>query len=249
MIFITLSAYNEGETIGSLLESLINFFSKYKKSYRVLLVNDGSSDNTRNIAESYLKKMPIKIIDHKKNKGLGEAFKTGLSEAVKLGKKDDIIITMDADNSHRPEAISLMVKLLTPQTDIVTASKYQKNSELVGVPPIRKYLSFFGGYLFRFLFPIQGIKEYTCAYRAYKYEVLKNAFDYYGDRFIDHKGFASTPDLLLKLRKFNIRGAEVPLILRYDFKLSTSKMNVKQNIIDTLGLILRRKFEDLRLRY
>lgn len=244
MIYIVLPAYNEGETIGPLCESLIKYFNKNKNPYRVLIVNDGSTDTTREVAQSYIKKMPLRIIDHGKNKGLGRAFRTGLKEAVRLAKKDDIIITMDADNSHRPESIVKMIDKINKGNDVVTASKFEKGTKIIGVPKNRQLISYVGSFIFRIILPIKGIKEYTCAYRAYKPEILKKAFRYYGDKFIDQKGFASTSDILLKLRRFDIQGAEIPLILRYDLKLSSSKMNTKKHIVDTLKLITKRKLED-----
>jgi dolichol-phosphate mannosyltransferase len=64
--------------------------------------------------------------------------------------------------------------------------------------------------------PIRGVRDYTCGYRAYRGRVLRQAFQRYGDDFINQEGFQCMVDILLKLRKMDVIFGEVPLILRYD---------------------------------
>ena len=73
-------------------------------------------------------------------------------------------------------------------------------------------------------------------------DVLKNAMDEYGDRFVDQDGFQCLVDILLKLRRRKLLFGETPLILRYDQKGGMSKMNVTRTIKNTLILIVKRFF-------
>ncbi|MBU1127245.1 glycosyltransferase family 2 protein, partial [Patescibacteria group bacterium] len=230
MIFIVLPAYNEEETIGPLCQRLKQVMKEDKLSYRVLVVNDGSKDNTAKIVARFRKKMPLEIIDHRKNLGLSEAIKSGLINASKKAKSGDVIVTMDSDNTHTPGLILRMIRMIREGSDVVIASRYQHDSRIRGVPFFRQIISFGASFLFRVFFPIKGVRDYTCGYRAYKATVLKQALRHYGEKFFDQPGFSVMVDILLKMRKLDIIATEAPLILRYDLKHSTSKMNIGKTI-------------------
>jgi len=84
--------------------------------------------------------------------------------------------------------------------------------------------------LFRALFPIPGVRDYTCGYRAYRGAILQRAFATYRDQFIEESGFTCMAEILIKLRRLSVRAGEVPLILRYDLKSGTTKMKVTRTI-------------------
>lgn len=242
MIFIVLPAYNEAKTIGSLFGSIIFAMDENGLTYRVVVVNDGSSDNTAKVVKRFRKKMPVMLINQKRNLGLSEAIKTGLLYTLKKAKSKDIIITMDSDNTHTPGLILRMVRMIREGNDVVIASRYRTGSRVKGVPISRMFLSLGASLLFRLSFPIRGVRDYTCGYRAYKAKVLKEAFSFYGEDFVNRPGFSCMVDILLKLRQLDVIAAEVPLILRYDFKRGKSKMDVGNTLLETVDLLLRRRF-------
>jgi len=93
----------------------------------------------------------------------------------------------------------------------------------------------------RAVFPIQGVRDYTCGFRAYRASILQAAFARYSEQLISQKGFSCMVDILLKLRTLEpdpIMG-EVPLVLRYDLKHGMSKMRAARTIVDTLVLMGR----------
>ena len=99
-----------------------------------------------------------------------------------------------------------------------------------------------GAVLFKIMFPIPGVRDYTCGYRAYRAGLLQEvtAAD---PGFFDQDGFQVMVDILLKLRRNrDLIFGEVPLILRYDLKEGSSKMDVGATIVSTLGLMWRRRF-------
>jgi len=149
---------------------------------------------------------------------------------------------MDADNTHTPGLIGSMVRLIEEGSDVVIASRYQPGAQVWGVPFHRRRLSDGARLLFRLVFPIRGVRDYTCGYRAYRASLLKRAFDTLGDQFVSEQGFQCMVDILLKLRRMNAVFREVPMILRYDLKGGVSKMRVGRTIFRTLGLMLRRRF-------
>lgn len=240
MIHVILPAYNEAESLRELLPALIETLQNERIKHAVYIVDDGSSDNTKRVIVAFAKaNRQIKYVSHLHNKGLAEAINTGFREALKFSRAGDILITMDADNTHLPGLIIRMVRLISEGHDIVISSRFVAGSRVLGVPLHRRFLSLASSWIFRILFPIPGVKDYTCGYRAYRMSVIQQAIDTYGKDFISEKGFSCMVDILLKLRRFRPLCVEVPMILRYDYKIGKSKMNVKKTVAQTLWLILR----------
>lgn len=242
-VLVVLPAYNEEENIGELL-SQIRFALEQdsKTQYKVFVVNDGSKDNTQAIVESMAKEMPIEILVHEVNQGLGATIRDGLYKAVQYANKNDIIITMDADATHNPGLILRLIRMIIEGHDVVIASRFQPGARVIGLVWYRQLLSYTASIIFRLTYPIKGVRDYTCGYRAIRADVLKNAMAEYGDKFVDQDGFQCLVDILLKLRRRKLLFGETPLILRYDQKGGMSKMNVGRTIKNTLILIVKRFF-------
>lgn len=242
-VLVVLPAYNEEENIGELL-SQIRFALEQdsKTQYKVFVVNDGSKDNTQAIVESMAKEMPIEILVHEVNQGLGATIRDGLYRAVQYANKNDIIITMDADATHNPGLILRLIRMIIEGHDVVIASRFQPGARVIGLVWYRQLLSYTASIIFRLTYPIKGVRDYTCGYRAIRADVLKNAMAEYGDKFVDQDGFQCLVDILLKLRRRKLLFGETPLILRYDQKGGMSKMNVGRTIKNTLILIVKRFF-------
>ena len=240
-IWMVLPAYNEEDALPRLIDSLVEQLREENREFEILVVNDGSEDRTWEVAEAYSGKAPIRLYNNETNRGLAETLRTGLLEALKLAAKDDIIITMDADNTHPAGLVIRMVRLIREGNDVVIASRYRKGSYVRGLPLSRRFLSYGASWLCRLLFPIRGVRDYTCGYRAYRVTALSQLISRYGEDFISEKGFASMVDILLRLWEQELIFTEVPLILRYDLKPGRSKMNVSRTINETLNLLVRRR--------
>ena len=240
-IFIVLPAFNEGQTLAKLFDHIDSALSEVSLSYHIVLVDDGSQDATRAIAEDLAGHMPITIMKHGTNQGLGATIRDGLVAAAEKSSGNDIIITMDADDTHTPGLVLHMVEKIREGFDVVIASRFQKDSRVIGVPFSRKLLSLSASMLFRIFLPIKGVKDYTCGYRAYRAEVIKNALAQYGRKFFDRDGFECMVDILLKLRKMPLIFCEVPFILRYDHKDGHTKMNIGRTMANSLFLLLKRR--------
>jgi dolichol-phosphate mannosyltransferase len=242
-LYIVLPAYNEEANIGKLLDNINCCLPDAGiDNYEIVVVNDGSTDRTMEILKDYGQRLPLKIVRHEKNKGLGPTIRDGLLFASEAASGGDIIITMDADDTHTPGLVYRMVNTIREGYDVVIASRYRKGARVYGLSCGRRLLSLMASYIFRLLLPIRGVRDFTCGYRAYRARVLKEAFAKYGDSFIDQQGFQAMVDIILQLRSMNVIFGEVPFILRYDMKQGTSKMNVKVTIMKTLKLILKRRF-------
>lgn len=241
MIYIVLPAYNEERDIRALLERIRDVMTDPALDGKVLVVNDGSTDGTVSVVNAFAQTVPLELLQHEKNKGLGQAITTGLRRASELASGSDIIVAMDADNTHDPKLIKQMVQHIQAGKDVVIASRYEKGGEEIGLSWPRHVFSWGASFLLRLFFSIPGAKDYTCGYRAYRGELLHEAFKYYGDRFIEERGFTCMAEILLKLGGLSARVGEVPLVLRYDFKSGQSKMKVFRTVWRYLVLIVKSK--------
>ena len=102
--------YNEGNSIGALFDSIR--ISLKGKKYSVLVCDDGSSDNSTTVVKEMQKKMPIKLLQHEVNQGYSQTMRDLMVTAAKITKENDIIVTMDADNTHNPKYIFDAIKLM-----------------------------------------------------------------------------------------------------------------------------------------
>jgi dolichol-phosphate mannosyltransferase len=237
MLYILLPAYNEERDIRPLLERICGAMQQLNiPYYKVFVVNDGSTDGTVCEVLAMQAGMPLELLDHGVNKGLGQAMLTGLRYAASQMNDEDVLVSMDADNTHEPLLIGAMLEKIR-QADIVIASRYETGGEEVGLSKIRSILSRGASTLLVIFFPIPGAKDYTCGYRAYRGELLKRAYQVYGDNLVAERGFTCMAEILIKLRAIGARVTEVPLVLRYDLKSGMSKMKVVRTILRYFVLI------------
>lgn len=250
MIYVALPAYNEGDGVAILLRDIATTAREFLPGlkFTVVVIDDGSTDNTAEAARAEISRLhaegddrlSVVLVQHPQNRGLAEAVKTGLLYcADKVGSRD-VILTMDSDNSHTPGLIPHMIRLIYEGYDVVIASRFRPGARVLGLSLFRTLLSTGASIIFRTLFPIPGVRDYTCGYRAYRGQLIADVLKK-NPTFISESGFTVMVDILLKLRKEStILMTEVPLLLRYDFKLSTSKMNVGRTVRQTFNLIGRR---------
>jgi len=241
-VFVMLPAYNEGEGLPSLLLKIKAVFAANGRPYHVIVVDDASKDDTSEIAIQASSEMPLTLVQHQQNQNLPGALRTGLMKALEMAVPGDVITTMDGDDTHPPGCINNLLQKVSEGYDVVTASRYQPGSRVMGVPFFRVLMTWGARMLFQVVMPIPGVRDYTCGYRAYREEILRETMDHYGDEFVSEKGFSCMADVLLKMRKFKYVFGEVPLLLRYDQKLGVSKMAVGSTVWLTLKLLLKRRF-------
>ena len=236
---VALPAFNEEASISLLLDSYMSLIRDHAElNLRIVVVNDGSTDRTLEILQSYKDKLPLEIVNHERNRGLGEAIRTCLKEAVKRSASDnDIIVCMDSDNTHLPQYIPSLVERIKQGADIAIASRFQPGSRELGVPFIRRVYSRAARLLFTLFLRLPGVRDYTCGFRAYRASLVRKALDEYGDRIISRNGFACTDDLLVCLAIFTDRISEIPFVLRYDNKKGRSKLPLFLTIRETLRLL------------
>jgi glycosyltransferase involved in cell wall biosynthesis len=193
-ICVILPAYNEEATIGATLDAVPDYVDY------IIVVDDGSRDDTARIAEE----KGATVLRHKKNRGVGAAFNTGLRAAMNVGT--DITVNMDADGQFDPRDI---VKLITPmiegKAEFVTASRFMDKRRY----PAMSKVKFWGNRYMAFMIgKMAGQKFYdvSCGFRAYSRDALMQ-LNLFGD-------FTYTQESFLNFAFKNVSILEVPVDVR-----------------------------------
>lgn len=241
ILYVVLPCYNEEDNIRELILEWKKQESSLEKrniSLELIIVNDGSSDNTLNIVNSlefYYDN--VKVLNHVVNQGLGEALNTGINYVISQKNKGFLCI-MDADLTHSPYYIHSMIdKLKEEKLECVIASRYRRGSKVEGLSLIRKLLSYLARIVYTFTLSIKAVRDYTCGYRLYETEALKVLTEKYNGKIIRERSFACMMELLFKFDNEGFKIGEVPFVLKYQLKGGKSKMRVFKTANRSLLLI------------
>jgi dolichol-phosphate mannosyltransferase len=242
VIVVVLPAYNEAVALPRLLKRIHEAASSMPQPCRVLVVDDGSTDDTAKQAQAGNQPdLPVTVVRHGNNRGLHAAIDTGLREATAMCGPDDWVVTMDADDTHPPRLIPRMIAEGAGGADVVIASRFQPGAIWHGRSADRVLFSNAVSWMFRTAWPMTGVRDYTCGFRAYRASLLQRARDRWGNALVSEPSFACMPDLLWKLHVLRPVIREVPLELHYDRKPGASKMQVGRTIRRTLVLLVKRR--------
>lgn len=245
MIRFVLPAFNEEAAITPLIERILRLEGRIGANGPLaLVVDDGSTDATaaRTVAFDARK---VRLVSHGANRGLGAAVVTGITCALEDAGDEDLVVLLDADSSHDPELALPMQRSIDAGHDVVIASRYQPGARIHGVPRHRQLLSEGMSLLFRCILPVPGVKDFSCGFRAYRVSILRRAVERWGPGLLEERGFSCMVELLVKLWRVGARFAEVPMELRYDLKVSPSKMRVWRTVWSTLKLLGRERLRGL----
>lgn len=239
MFYFILPAYNEEKNILSLLESIGKKTMLLKSHYKIIVINDGSTDATRQIVEAQKERFPITLLNHDTNKNVGQVFRTAFQHVLAEAKEDDLIITKESDNTSDLNILDGMLKKIDEGNDLVLASCYAKGGKIIGTTIDRIFLSSVANLMLRIFFPIKGVRTYSSFYRVYRAGALRKAFQAYDNNIIEESGFACMVEILVKLSRLPVKIAEVPMVLRCDLRQGKSKMNKVETIRAYFHLIVK----------
>ncbi len=228
-ILIAIPTYKEAENILELIKKIKNENLKVK----ILIINDYSEDNTKEIIEN-LKDPNIFLIERPKKLGLGTAHKLSFFYAIKFNF--DYLITMDADLSHDPEHLKQLIAM-AGKNNFVIGSRFCKGgkSEYKG---LRKIISICGNFFAKKILSI-SINEITTYYRVYSINHLKQLpYDE-----LNAQGYSLGVKIVWLMKKLNANLIEIPIHFK-DRNFGKSKIPKLQIFISFFDLIYI-KFKDI----
>jgi dolichol-phosphate mannosyltransferase len=237
-LVVVVPAYNEEDNIGIFLDR-IQTLPGHLHLRQIIVVDDGSVDKTREIALSYAAQLPVKVVSYDGNQGVGQAFRTGFAASLEVASPDDVIITIEADNTGDLGILPTMIRRIKEGGDLALASCYAPGGGVRGSDWFRIYLSKAANLILKVAYPQLKVATYSSFYRAYRPEILRRALEYYDDHFIEEPGFVCMVEVLVKVNRLTDRISEVPMILSIDERIGRSKMRIFKTIADYLRFITR----------
>ena len=119
-------AYNDGATIASMVITAITTAKALTDNYEILVVNDGSSDATRDVLEELSHRYSeLRVVHHPTNRGYGAALRTGFTEASK-----SLVFYTDGDAQYDPREMQLLWNKMTSDIDLVNGYKISRSDPL-----------------------------------------------------------------------------------------------------------------------
>lgn len=190
---VVFPAFNEEHNILLTLNKSGKVLSQYFKDWEIIVVDDGSTDNTRdNVRKVSLEDKRIRIISHKRNLGYGGALRTGFREA-----KFGLIFFSDSDGQFDMEEIKLLLPYLD-RADIVAGYRVTR------ADPFHRVLNaWLYNWLIRVVFGLR-IRDVNCAFKFIKRDVLDAVS-------LESDGALINAELLYKAKRNKFRIVEVPV--------------------------------------
>lgn len=208
-LVVLIPAFNEAKTITQVVQSIPRTLPGIS-SMRVAVIDDGSVDRTRELAE----KAGAMVVSHPENRGVGAAFATGLKTALGLGA--DLIVNIDADGQFDPADIpKLLAPILAGEAEFVTASRFADPALMPRMPLAKKYGNFMVRWIINWLTNRQ-FTDVSCGFRAYTRETALK-LNLFGS-------FTYTQETFLNLVQKGIRIKEVPLKVRGEREFGKSRV-------------------------
>lgn len=224
-VFLVIPAYNEEKTVSAIIEEIAS------QGYNVVLVNDGSKDNTLELAMQSQDKYPNKIfiVSHMINRGLGAALKTGMSVALKHGAR--YILTFDADGQHEISDIPKVVEpLQAGRADVVIGSRPFEDM------PISKS---FANYIMNFL----TLVFYGCKVKDSQSGLRGFTADAASKMDIVSAGYGVSSEFIKKIKDNDLRMEEVIITTIY----TTETQNKGTDAIVGLKILFKMTIDLFRL--
>jgi len=232
-ISLVIPAYNESKVIASTLNKSISYLSVQRYDYEIVVVDDGSTDNTADLVLEFCKQYPkVKLIRNIKNKGKGFSVKRGV-----LFSKGNYIFFSDADLSTPIAEAENLLFYFSQGYDIVVGSRALKESRITLKQPWpRQGMGKFFNLLVRLL-GLSGIKDTQCGFKCFSREVAQRVF-----RLQRFTGFSFDVEILYIGRALGYKIKDVPItwvnrvesrvgVFRDSFTMLIDLLKIKKNAL------------------
>lgn len=231
---VIVPAYNEAKRIPQTLQAISQFFASKDLIIEILVIDDGSKDQTRTLAEE-LNLPNLRVISYYPNRGKGYAIQTGVNEA-----RGDWILFTDADNSTPIEEFDKLWQE-AGRYQVIIGSRYLPGSLItVKQPTPRIILSRLGNLLVQTLL-LPGVRDTQCGFKLFSQAAARLIF---ARQIIFGWGFDM--EILRIAREFGFKIKEVPIVWRND---DQSRIQSSQVFVKTLSELLTIKKNSWLGRY
>lgn len=245
-ISLIIPCYNEETNLQKgVMDKIGNFTKNYERFLEVLVVDDGSTDNSKKIIkDKYLPQFPkFKLIENK-HQGKAFAIITGIEKA-----KGDYIVFSDMDLATPIEEVEKLITEVKKKSSIVIGSR---NTNREGAPLLRKLMAV--GFIFvrNIIIGLKGIRDTQCGFKMFERKAALKIIDklrvFHNKKLADGSSVSAGFDLefLFLAKKFNYKIKEIPVTWRH---VETKNVNFFRDSLETIFDIVKIKYNDLRNQY
>jgi dolichol-phosphate mannosyltransferase len=219
---LVIPTYQEADNIDPLLRAV----RRHAPELSVIVVDDDSPDGTGKLAEELADELGrIKVVHRTEKQGLGAAYRHGFRVALDDGH--DVVVQMDADFSHDPAVLPLLLGAIDDGADVAVGSRYVPGGSVPNWTWFRRLLSRWGNSYARAMLQLR-VHDATTAFRAYRAQVLE-LIDIDGTRA---NGYLFQIETAYRLSAAGVRIVEVPITF-VDRVAGESKMAVVRTMVET----------------
>lgn len=225
-ISVIIPAYNEEQTLGSVISETTSIMNSMKMPYEIIVVDDGSTDGTREVAKS----CKVVTLFNGENKGKGFALRKGFNSA-----RGNIIVTLDSDGSHNPKEIPGLIEPLFNGTDITAGSRFLGRGR-----HFTTALKRLGNSLFNLtILTLTGkrVTDSQSGFRAFKREFLQHVG-------LESEGYEIETEITVKGLRNGFAFKEIPIGCEKR-RFSSSRLRILSDGIGILKMILKSAFSSL----
>jgi hypothetical protein len=220
MIYVCIPVHNEARTAGLVLWKVRQVFTAFPREYQLLVLDDASTDDTREVLASYAKVLPMTIVTHSERLGYARSLEELLRLALQRTDrpKRDCAITLHADFTHPPENMEEMVKHLESGADLVVAELLEQRGGRVS-----RALRLARRWIPRLL-RVPGVRDSVSGFIALRLVVLRQALRRDAARFLETEGWCASAELVARLAPHARRLDAVLTAARYDLAQRPSRV-------------------------
>jgi glycosyltransferase involved in cell wall biosynthesis len=208
MIYVCVSARNDAATVGLVLWKVRQVFEEFSREYRLLVVDDGSTDGTAKTLEPYTRALPMKLISTGHPRGFAACMELLVKNALELTDrpKRDCLITLPADFSVSPAIIPELIKRTESGADIVVGESIQST-----LPAIHRFVRRSAPWLLKPGIRLSGFRDIMSGVYAFRLVTLRACIPTDGKSLLDTDGGCANVELLARAAALARQIAVVPV--------------------------------------
>jgi glycosyltransferase involved in cell wall biosynthesis len=220
---VIIPAYNEEKTVGGIISETISIMDNTGLPYEIIVVNDGSTDKTGQVAYG----QKVTVLSNGKNTGKGYSLRKALTQA-----EGDIVVTIDSDGEHQPKEIPDLIEPVLSGADVVSGSRFMSNNKHATTK-----LNRIGNFLLNmaiFALTGQSVTDSQTGFRAIKRSVLE-------ELNLESNGYEIETEILVKILRKGFVFMEKPITCERRL-YSISKLKLLRDSANIFTTILRANF-------
>jgi dolichol-phosphate mannosyltransferase len=241
-LYLVAPVLDESPNLPRLFEAFREIAEQHGREFSVafILVDDGSTDGTAELAESLAAGIDLTVLRHDTNRGPGYAFGTAFEHLSTRVGESDYVATLEGDNTSRHELLRQMLRRAEEGHDAVFASPYMYGGAILHTNVVRVILSHIANTFVKEFLGVRGILTVSSFYRLYRGTCIRRLQERHGSRIVELAGFESMVEVVMKLVYGGMTISELPMVLDTSRREGKSKLKLFRTARGYVTLYRRR---------